>query len=145
METANSSDKGVIDLADRVLKELLKKPAFKDGVRTVLANIDPASSRQFVRTLMWQDPEFFLALISALPPIANAAISGIDELLIQLREKMSPLLLHDFLRSMACSVDRDTLESIVKNGKGLAVDLFAVADEVLKKTGEQTITEKESK
>jgi len=39
-------------------------------------------------------------------------------------------------------VDRDTLESIVKNGKGLAVDLFAVADEVLKETGEQTITGK---
>jgi hypothetical protein len=143
MEEANSSDKGVIDLADRVLQELLKKPAFKDGVRTVLANIDPASSRQFVRTLMWQDPEFFLALISALPPIFNAAITGIDELLIQLREKMSPLLLHDFLRSMASSVDRDTLESIVKNGKGLAVDLFAVADELLKKTGEQTIKEGE--
>lgn len=145
MEEANSSDKGVIDLADHVLKELLKKPAFKDGVRTVLANIDPASSRQFVRTLMWQDPEFFLALISSLPPIVNAAISGIDELFIQLREKMSPLLLHDFLRSLASSVDRDTLKSIVKNGKGLAVDLFVVADEVLKKTGEQTITEKESK
>lgn len=58
---------------------------------------------------------------------------------------MSPLLLHDFLRSLASSVDRDTLKSIVKNGKGLAVDLFVVADEVLKKTGEQTITEKESK
>ena len=92
---------------------------------------------------MWQDPEFFLALISALPPIVNAAITGIDELLIQLREKMSPPLLHDFLRSMASSVDRETLESIVKNGKGLAVDLSAIADEVLKKTGEQTITGKE--
>jgi hypothetical protein len=145
MEEANSSDKGVIDLADRVLKELLKKPAFKDGVRTVLANIDPASSRQFVRTLMWQDPEFFLALISALPPIVNAAITGIDELLIQLREKMSPRLLHDFLRSMASSVDRDILESIVKNGKDLAVDLFAMADEVLKETGEQIIMGKEGK
>jgi len=143
METFNSPDKGVIDLADRVLKELLKKPAFKDGVRTVLTNIEPASSRHFVRTLMWQDPEFFLALISALPPIVNAAITGIDELLIQLREKMSPLLLHDFLRSMASSVDRETLESIVKNGKGLAVELFAMADEVLKETGEQTITRKE--
>ena len=143
METANSSDKGIIDLADRVLKELLKKPAFKYGVRTVIKNIDPASSRQFVRTLMWQDPEFFLALISALPPIVNAAITGIDEILIQLREKMSPLLLHDFLRSMASSVDRETLESIVKNGKGLAVDLFAKEDEALKETGEQTITGKE--
>lgn len=145
METANSPDKGVIDLADRVLQELLKKPAFKDGVRTVLKNIDPASSRQFVRTLMWQDPEFFLALISTLPPIVNATISGIDEFLIQLREKMSPLLLHDFLRSMASSVDRKTLESIVKNSKGLAVDLFAVADEVLQETGEETLTGKEGK
>jgi hypothetical protein len=145
METANSPDKGVIDLADRILKELLKKPAFKDGVRTVITNIDPASSRQFVRTLMWQDPEFFLALISALPPIVNAAITGIDELLIQLREKMSPRLLHDFLRSMASSVDRDILESIVKNGKDLAVDLFAMADEVLKETGEQIIMGKEGK
>jgi len=143
METANSPDKGVIDLANRVLKELLKKPAFKDGVRTVLTNIDPASSRQFVRTLMWQDPEFFLAIISALPPIVNAAISGIDELLIQLRGKMSPLLLHNFLRSLASSVDRDSLESIVKNGKGLAVDIFAMADEVLKETGEKILTGKE--
>ena len=92
---------------------------------------------------MWQDPEFFLALISALPPILHAAISGIDELLIQLREKMSPQLLHDFLWSMASSVDRETLESIVKNGKGLTVDLFAIADEVLKETGEQIITGKE--
>ena len=143
METANASDKGVIDLADRVLKELLKKPAFKDGVRTVLTNIDPASSRQFVRTLMWQDPEFFLALISALPPMVNAAITGIDELLVQLREKMSPLLLRDFLRSLASSMDRDTLESIVKNGKGLAVDLFAMADEALKETDHRKTTGKE--
>ena len=94
---------------------------------------------------MWQDPEFFLALISTLPPIVNATISGIDEFLIQLREKMSPLLLHDFLRSMASSVDRKTLESIVKNSKGLAVDLFAVADEVLQETGEETLTGKEGK
>jgi len=141
METTNM-DKGVIDLADRILKELLKKPAFKDGFRTVLTNIDPAASRQFVRTLMWQDPEFFLSLISALPPIVNAAISGIDELLTQLREKMSPLLLRDFLRSMASSIDRETLENIIKNGKELSVVIFAIADEVFKETGERPIAEK---
>jgi hypothetical protein len=131
---AVKTDKGVIDLADRILKELLKKPAFKDGVRTLLINIDPTSSRQLVRTLLWQDPEFFLTLLGALPPLVNTAISGIDELLIQLREKMSPQFLHDFLVSMASSVDRDALENIVRNGKGLAVDLFAIADAVLKET-----------
>lgn len=141
METTNTN-KGVIDLANRILKELLKKPAFKDGVRTVMTNIDPASSRQFIRTLMWQDPEFSLALISALPPILNAALSGIDELLIQLREKMSPLLLHDFLHSIASSVDREPLERIIKNSKDLSVIIFAIAEEVFKETGDMPIAEK---
>ena len=141
METTNT-DKGVIDLADRILKELLKKPAFKDGVRTVLTNIDPASSRQFVRTLMWQDPEFFLGLISALPPVVNATLCGIDELLIQLQEKMSPLLLHDYLRSMASSMDREALERILKNGKELSVIILAIADEVIKEKIDRQPAEK---
>ena len=141
METINT-DKGIIDLADRILKELLKKPAFKDGVRTVLTNIDPASSRKFVRTLMWQDPEFSLSLISALPPMINTAISGIDELIIQLREKMSPQLLHDFLHSMASSVDRETMENIIKNGRELFVVISDIADEVFKETAERPMTEK---
>jgi hypothetical protein len=141
METINT-DKGVIDLADRILKELLKKPAFKDGVRTVLTNIDPESSRRLVRTLLWQDPEFSLGLISALPPVVNAALSGIDELLIQLREKMSPLLLHDFLLSMASCVDRETLERIIKNGKELSVIILAIADEIIKETVDRPLTEK---
>ncbi len=141
METINT-DKGVIDLTDRIMKELLKKPVFKDGVRTVLTNIDPESSRRLVRTLLWQDPEFFLGLISALPPVVNAALSGIDELLIQLQEKMSPLLLHDFLLSMASSVDREALERIIKNGKEFSVIILAIADEVFKENADQPIAEK---
>jgi len=138
METINM-DKGVIDLTDRIMKELLKKPVFKDGVRTVLTNIDPESSRRLVRTLLWQDPEFSLGLISALPPVVNAALSGIDELLIQLREKMSPLLLHDFLLSLASCVDRETLERVIKNGKELSVIILAIADEVFKEAKNQPI------
>jgi len=138
METINM-DKGVIDLTDRIMKELLKKPDFKDGVRTVLTNIDPESSRRLVRTLLWQDPEFSLGLISALPPVVNAALSGIDELLIQLREKMSPLLLHDFLLSLASCVDRETLERVIKNGKELSVIILAIADEVFKEATNQPI------
>ena len=139
---AENINKGVIDLASRILKELLKKPSFKDGVRTVITNIDPESSRQFVRTLMWQDPEFFLGLISALPPAVNAALCGIDELLIQLQEKMSPLLLHDFLHSMASLVDREPLERIIKNGKELSIIILAIADEVIKETADRPIAEK---
>jgi hypothetical protein len=129
MEEAN---KGVIDLTDRVLKELLKKPGFKEGTRTVLQNIDPEASRRLVRTMMWQDPEFFLGLLGAVPSIFNSLIQCLDELLIQLNDKFSPLLLHDFMKSMVLSLDKKSLESIVRNGKLLATELWIVAEEAYK-------------
>lgn len=126
MEEAN---KGVIDLTDRIFQELLKKPGFKDGVRTVLQNIDPESGRRLVRTMMWQDPEFFLGLLGAVPSIFNSLIQCLDELLIQLNDKFSPLLLHDFMKSLVLSIDKKSLESIVRNGKVLATELWVVAQE----------------
>ncbi len=126
MQEAN---KGVIDLTDRVLKELLKKPGFKENVRTVLQNIDPESSRRLVRTMMWQDPEFFLGVLGAVPSIANSLVQCVDELLIQLNEKFSPQLLHDFMKSIVLSLDKETLENIVRNGKLLGTQLWVVAEE----------------
>ena len=126
MEEAN---KGVIDLSDRVLKELLKKPGFKEGVRTVLQNIDPESSRRLVRTMMWQDAEFFLGVLGAIPSIINSIAQGVDEMLVQLNEKFPPQLLHDFIKSLVSSLDKETLESIVRNGKVLATQLWVVAEE----------------
>ena len=126
MEEAN---KGVIDLADRVLKELLKKPGFKEGVRTVLQNIDPEASRRVVRTMMWQDPEFFLGVLGAVPSIVNSLTQCVDEMFIQLNEKFSPQLLHGFIKSIVLSLDKKTLESIVRNGKVLATQLWVVAEE----------------
>jgi len=121
--------KGVIDLTDRVLKELLKKPGFKEGVRTVLQNVDPESSRRLVRTMMWEDPEFFLGVLGAVPSIVNSLTQGVDELLIQLNEKFSARLLHDFMKSIVMSLDKKTLESIVRNGKVLTTQLWVVAEE----------------
>ena len=126
MEEAN---KGVIDLTDRVLKELLRKPGFKEGVRMVLQNVDPESSRKLVRTFMWQDPEFFLGVLGAVPSIVNSLTQCVDEMLIQLNEKFSPQLLHGFIKSIVLSLDKKTLESIVRNGKVLATQLWVVAEE----------------
>jgi len=123
------SQKGVMDLSDRVLKELLKKPGFKENVRTVLQNIDPDSGRRLIRTLMWQDPEFFLGLLGAVPALANTLVQCVDELFIQLNEKFSPQLLHDFLKALVLALDRKTLENIVRNGKLLGGQLWAVAEE----------------
>jgi len=129
MEEAN---KGVIDLTDRVLKELLKKPGFKEGVRTTLQNIDPDASRRLVRTFMWQDPEFFLGVLGAVPSIVNSLTQCVDEVLIQLNEKFSSQLLHEFIKSLVLSLDKKTLESIVSNGKPLVTALLQVAEEAYK-------------
>ncbi|MGA2782909.1 MAG: hypothetical protein ABSF13_13505 [Smithella sp.] len=133
MQEAN---KGVIDLTDRVLKELLKKSGFKDGVRTVLQNIDPESSRRLVRTMMWQDPEFFLGVLGAIPSIINSLAQCVDELLIQLNEKFSSQLLHNFMKSIVLSLDKETLESIVDKGKPLINQLLQVAEEAFKEKKE---------
>ena len=122
------ADKGVIDLTDRVLRELIKKPGFKEGVRTVLQNIDPDSSRRLVRTMMWQDPEFFLGVLGAIPSVVNSLTQCMDELLIQLNEKFSPQLLHEFMKSIVLSLDKETLESIVRNGKELTTQLWLIAE-----------------
>ncbi len=123
------ADKGIIDLTDRVLKALLDKPGFKESARTVLKNIDPASSRKLVRTMLWQDPEFFLGVLGAVPAIINSLAQGVDELLLQIKEKFSPQLLHDFMKSLVLSLDKKTLESIVCNGKELASQLWVIAEE----------------
>jgi hypothetical protein len=126
MEEAN---KGVIDLTDRVLKELLKKPGFKETVRTVLQNIDPEASRRLVRTMMWQDSEFFLGILSAVPSIINSIAQGVDEILVQINEKFPPQMLHDFMKPLVLSIDKKTLEDIIHNGKSLATKLWAIAEE----------------
>jgi hypothetical protein len=78
---------------------------------------------------MWQDMEFFLGLLGAVPSIVNSLIQGLDELLIQLNEKFSSQLLHDFIKSIVLSIDKKSLENIAHNGKVLATELWTIAEE----------------
>ncbi len=129
MEQAN---KGVIDLIDRILKELLKKPGFKNTIRTILKNMDPESMRSLVKTSMWEDPEMSLAVLATIPVTINAVITGLDELIIQLRTQFSPKLLHDFVKSLVLTIDKKTLKNVIENGKGLSKELLGVAEKALR-------------
>jgi len=142
MEQAN---KGVVDLIDRILKELLKKPGFKNAIRTILQNIDPESMRSLVRTSMWEDPEMFLAILGAIPATINAVITGLDELIIQLRTKFSPELLHDFVKSLVISIDKKTLKNVIENGKGLSKELLEVAEKALREEDNNPSNTREEK
>ena len=68
-------------------------------------------------------------MLGAVPSIVNSLAQCTDELLIQLNEKFSPQLLHDFMKSIVLSLDKKTLENIVRNGKVLATQLWVVAEE----------------
>ncbi len=63
---------GPIEGASRVLRELLRTPGFKKAVRTLITELDPENTALLVRTLMWEDPEFFLGLMGAAPSITGA-------------------------------------------------------------------------
>jgi hypothetical protein len=103
------------DMASTFLKELIAKPVVKDDVRAVLKAIDgPEVGREMVRTFLWQDIEFSLGLMGGAPAIANALIRIFDELLVQLGDKFSPELLHDFIASMLEDIDTATLRQAIK-------------------------------
>ena len=118
--------RGVIESQSRIISELLEKTAFKEGLRLFLRNIDPENSPQLVRTILGKDVEVPLALMGALPSIANCLIRAIEELIIQVSEKFPPPLLAGFMESLLEEIDKEALARTITNAKGLAEDLAPV-------------------
>ncbi len=108
-------NRGVIDAANRILKVLLQKPAFKENVRSVLNAVDPDSAREFARTLVWEDPEIVLSLMGAVPSLANSVIRFLDEIVLQVRKKFPPELLHEFLEAVIGEFDKEAIQSVRDN------------------------------
>jgi hypothetical protein len=123
---AEYEGRGIIDSQSRILEALLEKTAFKDGLRHVLQNIDPENSPKLVRALMGKDIEVTLALMAALPALANAVILALDELLSQVRDKFPPALLNDFVQSLLEDVDKETLARVLSGAKDLGDQLSPV-------------------
>lgn len=116
---AEQTGTGIIDSNNRILEEVLGKPAFKEGLRLVLMNIDPQNSPRLVRTILGTDVEVPLAIVGALPALANAVILALDELLLQVREKFPPVLLADIVESLLNEIDRETLARVMAGAKDL--------------------------
>jgi hypothetical protein len=112
---SDDHNRGIIDATNRIMGVLLKSPTFKSNVKSVLNSIDPDNARELARTILWEDPEIVLSLMGAVPPIANSMIRFLDEIILQVREKFSPELLHDFLGTILQDVDRETIKRIKLN------------------------------
>ncbi|MBN1497487.1 MAG: hypothetical protein JXA07_11995 [Spirochaetes bacterium] len=111
---------GVIDLIARIMRVMLKKPAFKHNVRLLLNNIDDDSAPELARTMLWEDMEFTFNLVGALPSIINAVIKFSNELLSQLTEKIPDDLLRGFFENAAKEIDITALDSL----KERSIDLW---------------------
>ena len=90
--------------AGRVLRELLRTPRFKASVRILLRDLDPENGALLVRTMMFEDPEFFLSLLSAVPALINTAIAGLEEALSR-AGAFPPEVLRRLTRAVAEDID----------------------------------------
>ncbi|MEW6555370.1 MAG: hypothetical protein AB1384_13925 [Actinomycetota bacterium] len=96
--------KGLVDAADRILRELIRTPKFKEGVMVLLNSIDPPAARRLVRTFMWGDPGLLMSIMGSLPQMINTASEAVAELAAQMNT-MPPLLLQDFLNRVFAGID----------------------------------------
>ncbi len=116
-------DRGVLDALDRMLASAIGRPAFKDGARILLTNLDPQGAPQLVRTLLWRDVELPLGILGALPQLANILIGILAELLRQVEGKFSPELLDGFAASLLEDIDKQALAEILTRGQPLVARL----------------------
>jgi len=96
--------KGLVDAADRILRELIRTPKFKEGVILILNSIDPPAARRLVRTFFWQDPGLLMSILGSMPTMINAASEALAEAAVQMAN-MPPLLLQDLLNQVFAGID----------------------------------------
>jgi hypothetical protein len=84
--------RGLVDAADRIARELISTPKFKQAVMILLDSIDPPAARRLVRTLFWQDPGLLLSILGALPSIVNTGSEALAEAARQMGSMPAPLL-----------------------------------------------------
>ncbi len=115
---------GPVEGAGRVLRELLRTPRFKESVRILLRDLDPENGALLARTLMFEDPEFFLSLLSAVPALVNTAIAGLEEALFR-AGAFPPEVLDQLIRALVEDIDTRGLGRVAGQALALLVKLPA--------------------
>ncbi len=113
-----------------VLNEIIDTPVFKDVLRGHLKGIEPTSSPDFVRDIMWQDLEVFLGVLGSLPSIINASIAAFSEILNQLGEKFPPQLLKAFIGSILNEIDMDAVKQCGNSCKSIGKEILEHSPEI---------------
>jgi len=131
MSELPSPRRGPIEGTSRVLRELLRTPNFKKTVKILLNELDPENAGLLVRTIMWEDPEFFMGLLGATPSLVSASVEGTRELSSQMLS-FPPRLLAGFMRVMIDGVEVEPIGEAVGNTLVLLARINSLQDEELR-------------
>jgi hypothetical protein len=131
MSELPSPRNGPIEGTSRVLRELLRTPNFKKTVKILLNELDPENAGLLVRTVFWEDPEFFISLLGATPSLVNSMIEGTREFSTQMFS-FPPRLLAGFMRGIIDDIDAESIGETAGNVLVLLSRISSLEDEELR-------------
>ena len=94
----------VVGAPARVLRELMRTPAFRELLKLSLQEGPPGSAASLARTLLREDVDLALSVLGSTPLALNRLVEFLLEMAEQLSSFPAPIL-EDFLRQMAERVD----------------------------------------
>lgn len=95
----------------RVLREIIRTPAFREIVRMHMDAVDPAAARAIVGTLMSEDINLSLSMASASPALVNYTIEAVLEIGRRL-DRFAPEMSKSFIEEISSQIDTDRLKQI---------------------------------
>ncbi len=90
----------------RVLREIIRTPAFLEMIKTNSQGLDPAEARELVRAFLWEDPELSLSMVGTVPELVNYLAAAVLELGRQMNNFPGGLL-EQYVEQAAAEIDLD--------------------------------------
>ena len=116
-------------VSERLLRELVKSPKFKASMKICLANVDPETAKGLASSLMWEDVEFFMGTVSAMPGLVNFLVALGREIAAQLNTFPPPMLIA-FMSQMVQGLDFGAMREAVVEFKAVLDRLEPVVEEL---------------
>lgn len=95
----------------RVIREVVRTPAFREIIRLNLMDIEPQAARETVRTLLAEDAELSLGLAASSPQAINYMVEALLELGRQVRRYPTKMR-EEYLGQVLDEIDQDRLQEI---------------------------------
>ena len=116
-------------VSERLMRELIKSPKFKASMKILMANADAETAKGLAKALLWEDVEFFMGTVSAMPAIVNFLVALGQEIAVQLNAFPPPMLVA-FMSQLVQGVDFEAMREAVVEFKTVLDRLEPVVEEL---------------